>query len=404
MGTDIGRLLRAERVQFLAPLPPQMLCRAGDTSHALPWPLGDSATCYTFSGTAAIHQAVRALALGPQDEVLCPAYNCGHEVEPLLRRGVQVQCYAVGPDLSVNLQDLERRIRKRTRAVLLTHYFGFPQAVKSVQALCDAHGLHLIEDCAHALFSRSAHGYLGTCGDVAVFSIRKTLPVPNGGALVVNRPGIPLPHGLRAPPSTTTWLKAADLSKKWVLQRFCSPIQRPVRVFAAGFALATMSLRVLRRLGLLNALALWDPDEEDFDFDAAVLDWQMAKLGHRVIGNVDPAALVARRRNNYRILLGELRHSDGCRPLLQGLPEGVCPLFFPLLVYNRDALVRALNRYAIFAAKWWETFHPAISWNDFPTEVFLKDHVVALPVHQFLGEDQMHYTLEVLRSVTRPRK
>jgi dTDP-4-amino-4,6-dideoxygalactose transaminase len=336
--------------------------------------------------------------------VLCPAYNCGHEVEPLLRRGVQVDFYAVAPDLSIDLQDLERRIEKRTRAVLLTHYFGFPQAIDALRALCDERGLYLIEDCAHALYSRGAHGYLGTQGDVAVFSMRKTIPLPNGGALVVNRPGIPIPQDLRAPYRTATWLKAGDLCKKWLLQHFSSPIQIPIRVLASGFTLASMGMHVLKRLGLLSALAVWDPDDEDFGFNSTVLDWMMAGLGRRIIANADAAMVVERRRRNYSTLLKGMQQSDVCRPVLQSLPQGVCPLFFPLLVCNRDELVATLNRRAIYAAKWWETFHPAVPWDTFPTAVFLKHHVVALPVHQFLNDAHMCRILEVLYSVTRPRR
>lgn len=204
------------------------------------------------------------------------------------------------------MEDLGRRIGKRTRAVLCTHYFGFPQALKALRALCDEHSVYLIEDCAHALFSCSGDGYLGTWGDASVFSLRKTLPVPNGGALVLNRPGLVLPHELYGPPWPTTWSKTADLVKKWVLQHFSSPLQRPMRAFATGFAFVGIGIRVLHRFCLLNPLAVCDPDDENFDFDDAVLDWNMAKLGHRILGNIEPTAIVARRRTNYSTLLAGL--------------------------------------------------------------------------------------------------
>lgn len=404
MHLDIGRLLRSDLVQFMAPLAPQLLCRAAGKSRALPWPLSNPAICYTFSGTAAIYQAARALALGRDDEVLCPAYNCGHEIEPLLRRGVQVDFYAVAPDLSVDIQDLERRIRKPTRAVLVTHYFGFPQAIGALRALCDERGIYLIEDCAHALYSRDSDGYLGTRGDVAVFSMRKTLPLPNGGALVVNRSGMPIPQDLSVPPRTSTWLKAGDLSKKWLLQHFSSPIQSPVRVLALGFTLAAMGMHLLKRLGLLSPLAVWDPDDEDFGFNSKVLGWRMANVGQRIIANTDASMIVARRRKNYSTLLEGLQHEEGYRPLLQSFPEGVCPLFFPLIVGNRHELVAALNQHAVYAAKWWETFHPAVPWDAFPTAVFLKHHLVALPVHQSINDARLYRMLEVLHSIPRARR
>src|SRR5207245_6549749 len=66
----------------------------------------------------------------------------------------------------------------------LIHYVGFPGPVQELSVACRARRLLLIEDCAQALLSNCAERPLGSFGDVAIFSIRKTLPVPDGGALV----------------------------------------------------------------------------------------------------------------------------------------------------------------------------------------------------------------------------
>ena len=69
---------------------------------------------------------------------------------------------------------------------MLIHYLGFPGPVQEVRALCQRRGLALIEDCAHALFSRLGDRSLGTFGDLAIFSPWKSLPLPDGGLLRVN--------------------------------------------------------------------------------------------------------------------------------------------------------------------------------------------------------------------------
>ena len=63
----------------------------------------------------------------PGSVVLCPSYNCGHEIEPLLRLGLRPKWYRVGPDLETDLDDIRRRFTEEVRAVLVTHFFGFAQ-------------------------------------------------------------------------------------------------------------------------------------------------------------------------------------------------------------------------------------------------------------------------------------
>jgi hypothetical protein len=80
----------------------------------------------------------------------------------------------------------------------MVNYFGFPQDPEPFRAWCRQTGATLIEDNAHGLFSRDQQGrLLGTRGDFGLFSLRKTLPLPNGAALVVNRaesPSLPGPQ------------------------------------------------------------------------------------------------------------------------------------------------------------------------------------------------------------------
>jgi perosamine synthetase len=395
MRPELARVLSRDLVLFMAPLPLRLLKRRGQNRHDLPLPFIHPHVCYPFSGTAAIYQGARALKLTANDRVLCPAYNCGHEIEPLLRQKVSVGFYSVNRQLEIGLSDLEKRIDRQTRAVLVTHYFGFPQPLGTIRELCDAHGLYLIEDCAHALFSKDPTGYLGTAGDIAVFSLRKTIPLPNGGALLVNRPGIETPSDLRSPHWVSTWIKILDLWKKSTLQHSASPLFLSLRIVPLALASILMGgTRILDKLHMLGHLALVDPDGEDFDFDSEILDWEIAGFGQRIIHNIDPEQIVKRRRENFQWLLDGLKGAKGCRSVFHSLPAGVCPLFFPLLVYNRDEVIWKLNQKGISAAKWWETFHDSVPWDEFPDAVFLKDHMIALPIHQDLTENHIQKIID----------
>src|SRR5690606_29771179 len=118
--------------------------------------------------------------------------------------------YRVQPDLRVDVADLAARMDRNVRAVLVTHYFGVPQDLKPVRALCEQHGAALIEDCAHALFSRAGPSPVGADGDFAVYSLRKSLALPHGGALVSREPHGRLPERLPRPPRLSTAAKLVE--------------------------------------------------------------------------------------------------------------------------------------------------------------------------------------------------
>src|SRR5664280_2628578 len=114
----------------------------------------DQRVIYVHKGRSAIRLGCELLGLTAGDGVLAPAYNCGSEVDVLLGSGLSVTLFRVDKSCSVDLQDIKRRITKKTRAIYLTHYFGFPSPATEVRKICDDYGLHLIEDCALSLFSR----------------------------------------------------------------------------------------------------------------------------------------------------------------------------------------------------------------------------------------------------------
>lgn len=64
------------------------------------------------------------------------------------------------------------------------------------------------------------------------------------------------------------------------------------------------------------------------------------------------------------------------------LPDRVCPLEFPVLVDDLRRVSGALHERFILADVWWNHFHPAVPWAEFPDAVYLKEHMLVLPVHQ----------------------
>lgn len=352
----------------------------------------------TFSATGALYQAAVALGLGRGDTVLIPAYNCGHEVEPFLRTGARVRFYRVRSDLAIDTEDLLAGIDASTRAVLVTHYFGFPQHIDTLRSICDARGLVLIEDCAHALLSRRGAEPLGTVGDVAVFSLRKTLPLPHGGALVCHDPAIELPPELPAPPRLSTWVKLLERYQKgWLMPHGGGPRAVGRAAFLATRLLVDVA-RSARTIAAACGRPQFDPDDESFDFPLEPLRTGMAPQAVAVLKAARAQQIVDVRRRNFEALLAASSGFDGCVPVFRELPAGVCPLYFPVRAERSEELVVRLQRAGISAVEWWSIRHDAVPWDAFPEASSLKDEVVAIPIHQDLGRPHLERIIEVLRA------
>jgi len=139
------------------------------------------------SCTAALHLAYLAAGVGPGDEVIVPAFTFAATAAAVLYCGATPVFAEIASRSNPNIDadDVERRITPRTKAVCAVHYAGYAAPVDRLRELCDARGIALIEDVAHAP-SASLHGRkLGAWGMAGAFSFfsNKVLSVGEGGLL-----------------------------------------------------------------------------------------------------------------------------------------------------------------------------------------------------------------------------
>ncbi len=139
------------------------------------------------SCTAALHLAYLAAGVGPGDEVIVPSFTFAATAAAVLYcGGTPVFAEIVSrKQPSLDPEDVERRITPRTKAICAVHYAGFPAAVDRLKALCDEHGIALIEDVAHAPSASLGERKLGTWGLAGAFSFfsNKVLSAGEGGLL-----------------------------------------------------------------------------------------------------------------------------------------------------------------------------------------------------------------------------
>ncbi|MFQ5751136.1 MAG: aminotransferase class V-fold PLP-dependent enzyme [bacterium] len=364
----------------------------GGTKHD---PLLSLPRVYTYaSGRAALYRGMQCLALPGDASVLVPDYHCGVEVEAITRAGLQVLFYKTGKDLSIDFTDLRQRLNRKVSVLMVIHYFGFPQPVQEVLEFCKEHKLILIEDCAHALYSKWQDSWLGTIGDMAVFSLQKTYAMPNGGALLLNRPDISSPK----PGRRHMELALLKSSIRSILEHE-SRKSRFVGKLSQSILKAYTSEESSDCSSQVDEYPPTYYHEPRFHYTHAI--WG---LSARFMKGQDPYAIIRKRRDNYNALgalLGDLNHHDVCT---YKLPDRACPLCFPVFVPKRDEIVRELHNRGVYTFVFGRSPHPALNVEEHPESHFLSDSQLGLPVHQQLTDDDMIIVAETFRQTLRLSK
>ncbi len=150
--------------------------------------IGTDFALATSSGTAALEAALAAIAIGPGDEVIVPAWSWLSCVTAVVRMGARPVLAEIDASLNLDPAEIDRLATPRTRAVLVVHYQGAAADMATIQQKAHRHGLFVIEDCAEAP-GASYHGRrVGTWSDVAIYSFQHNKPMTAGeGGMLVTR-------------------------------------------------------------------------------------------------------------------------------------------------------------------------------------------------------------------------
>ena len=151
--------------------------------------VGVAHACSFATGRVGLHAILRGLGVGEGDEVLVPVPThivVANAVRYTGARPIFVDC---GIDTyTMDLEDAERRVTARTKAIILQHTFGIPAHLDDAIALARRYQLELIEDCVHSLGATYDGRQVGSFGRAAFFSTEetKTISTTMGGMVVTD--------------------------------------------------------------------------------------------------------------------------------------------------------------------------------------------------------------------------
>lgn len=337
-------------------------------------------------GKSAYWQVIKKMNLKSEaDEVIIPAYICRDAIAPFEAKGITLRYYDISKSLTVNMVRLMDLITYRTRLVVVVHYFGFVQDMQRIILFCLKHHLKVMEDCALAYGSRRDGQWAGNFADFALFSLMKYFPIPDGGLLLAKEGDV----------SPTTSLCS---SHNWRVYRFLANSLWNGLEARLGFSVKGL-------FKFLKEHFFSEKNEQPVNKDLIDMWEKGASVATlRILNNLESwKTILEKRRKNYLMLIDSIKDCKWLNPVFEGLPEGICPMHFPVLTKDREYVRKRLESHGVPSYPWpYEKDLPhkvREHLHEYPVTSFYIKNLLLLPIHQSLMPKQMNYIQKAIEAL-----
>lgn len=320
------------------------------------------------SATHALHLSVKSLGIGPGDEVLVPTFTFAATANAVLYCGAKPILTDVDLDtFNISSKEIEKKITKRTKATIVVHYGGQPCDMDKIISISKKRGLHLIEDCAHALGSTYKNKKCGSIGDIGCFSFYPTKIITTGEGGMITTNNSKLYEKVRILRSQGMDIQATDREKNAKWKYNIVDLGYNYRMDEMS---ASLGFSQIRRVTKINKLRI-----------------KLAKNYDKLLGKIKGISIPKTKPNRnhiyhlYTIKIEKDFHlsRDQLFNKLHKKGIGTSVQYFPL------HLMPYFKKY----------FHPKNS--DFPIANLLKDQILCLPIFPKMTTKQIEYVVSKLK-------
>lgn len=302
--------------------------------------------------------AIRQVPIPEGKTVLLPEFIC-ESVTNCFPRDL-IQFYRIDSEFQIDLDNLLSKVNDCTGTIYVVHYFGFLQDVytmRTIRQIADDNQIVVVEDTTQSLFSSHS-----LCGDYALASIRKWMPVPMGGVLYSNSRRLPNPINFEQ--DQDNMRAYAMVLKELFLQNIYDTNIMYRRIF----------------------------EQSEQNVDGSSEKKCLSDFAHFIIECVDVAQLQAKRKANAARLIQGLERLG--ISIIRKFSENECPLVVPLRVKDRDAFRRYLIENRIYCAVHWP-FDGVLPEDRLMAQSNAKT-LISLPIDQRYGENEIDYMCNVI--------
>ncbi|MBV1914297.1 MAG: aminotransferase class I/II-fold pyridoxal phosphate-dependent enzyme [Pseudomonadales bacterium] len=359
--------------------------------------LDTRSTLHISSGRAGIALALECAGVLASEEVLIPAYHTDSMIAPVRRIGATPIFYKIESDTQIDISDIEQKINSHTKVILVTHYFGFVQDLLPLKEICSAHGIILIEDCAHTFFGSRNGATVGQIGDYAIASSMKFFPIYDGGLLASQSHTLD-DIRLQAPPSGFQVKAALNILEKSISYqrlglagKLLNRILLVKSIIWQAIKLISLNKRQARNAGPASA-------DGGYGLDEHWINKSISRPSRKIIESTDLNLLVHRRRENYQKIHDAIVEISGCHPLHQILPDGAVPMVCPIYVDDPQKHFAKLKLLGVPIWRFGEYLDQQVNEKLCKNSVELSAHIFQFPCHQELTEAELDWMIQTIRT------
>lgn len=305
------------------------------------------------SGTDALFLALKALDVGPGDEVVTVPNTFIATVGAIIQAGAKPVFVDVNEEYNIDVHLIEGVITEKTKAVLPVHLTGNPSDMTGVFGVAKRHGLYVIEDAAQAVGASIKGQSVGSFGTAGCFSLHplKNLNVcGDGGILVTN--------------SEAVYEKARLLRNHGLKNR------DEVELYGFNSRLDTLQAMV----------ANWVMDQLDLITEARIKN---AKKYDEALSEMVPRIKIPPRRDHVR----QVFHTY----VIQAMDRD------KLMVYLGQNGIETKVHYPIPIHLQKASKYLGYKEGDFPVCENQAEEILSLPIHQYLGKEQLDYVIDRIK-------
>jgi dTDP-4-amino-4,6-dideoxygalactose transaminase len=343
---------------------------------------------FSNSGISSFYLILQILKmLSSRKEVILPSYTSPSLVVAVKKAGLTpILCDISLEDFNIELGAVKNHLTPETLCVVCVHMFGIP--VSGIENLKNElpDGVFLIEDCAQAMGSRISQQLVGNFGDFGVLSFNrgKNLPTFGGGGIL------------------TESNEHAKSIERLINELPCSGISGNVSLFLKLCSLSIVFKPLFYSL-FYPVISLFKEDEVPKDFIAGEYTSMQAGFGTILLREFQVSC--TKRFSNAKIFLQELKDDKGIR--IPSIKDNLMPAFnrFPIAIEDLDRKENieknlwnaGIETSGMYLKPLHHIFDLGYKKNDFPNSVFFAEHLLTLPVHPLVTENDCKKMVECIR-------
>jgi len=337
-----------------------------------------------WKGRVGLYAVLKAMGIGPGDEVILPAFTCVVVPNAILYTGATPVYVDIDPNsLCCGAQSIEKAITPKTKAILIQNMLGLSYEVHDIVSIAKSRGIYTIEDCTHGFGGKYQGQFNGLMSDAAFFSSQWNKPFSTGigGMLVINHPALKEPLQkinvtLISPSfkdrlvlSTLIWARTYLLKgyTYWTLLRWYRWLSK--KGWVIGSSSADELTGTSMPEGYVKGMSL-----------------VQCRKGIKSLKSLKKTMLL-RKNNALKVHDWLLKHHKTCVP--QPLLEDHAFLKYPLLVNDRAAFIETSEKARLPLGDWFiSPLHPVksslVPWglniDQYPHARYISQHIVNLPL------------------------